>query len=161
MQTGLCSRPSSVYYFLLNAAQAVFGSSSESVYFHTRSDGNFFKPASLKAKRKVRRITICDTLFVDEAAVVVHSEQYLQALMNIFAKACEDFGLTISKGKTKVLSQETTTPPEIALYSTTIEVVQNLVHFWSNIRLNTSIHAEIDYHTGIAVTTCAHLSVRG
>ena len=88
-----------------------FGCSTEGFYLHTISDGNLFKPARLKAKRKVRRITIRDMLFADDAAVVAHSEQDLQALMNSFAKACEDFGLTISKGKTMVLSQDTTTLP--------------------------------------------------
>ena len=68
-------------------------------------------------------------LFVDDDAVVAHSEQDLQALMNSFAKSCENFGLTISK----VLSQDTITPPEIALSGTTIEVVRNFVYFGSNI----------------------------
>ena len=72
-------------------------------------------------------------LFVDDDAVVVHSEQDFQALMNSFAKSCEDFGLTISKGKIKVLSLDTITPPEIALSGTTIEVVRNFVYFGSNI----------------------------
>ena len=110
-----------------------FGSTTEGVYLHTRSDGNLFKPVRHKAKRKVRRIAIRDMLFANDAAVVAHSEQDLQALMNSFAKACEDFGLTKSNGKTKVFSQDTTTPPEIALDGNTIEVVQNFVHLRTNI----------------------------
>ena len=116
-----------------------FGSSTEGVYLHTRSDGNLFKPARLKAKRKVRRITIRDMLFANDAVVVAYSEQNLQSLMSSFVDACEDFGLAISKGKTKVLSQGTTTPPEIALDGTTIEVVQNFVYLGSNISSNASI----------------------
>ena len=88
-----------------------FGSSTEGVYLHTRSDSNLFKPARLKAKRKVRRITIRDMLFADDAAVVAHSEQDLQALMSSFANACDDFRLGICKDQTKILSQGTTTPP--------------------------------------------------
>ena len=137
-----------------------FGSSTEGVYLHTRSDGNLFKPARLKAKRKVRRITIRDMLFADDAAVVEHSEQDLQALMSSFANACEDLELTISKDKTKVLSQGTTTPPEIALDGTTIEVVQNFVYLGSNISSNASIDAEIDSRIGKAFTTFARLSAR-
>ena len=137
-----------------------FGSSTEGVYLHTRSDGNLFKPARLKAKRKVRKITIRDMLFADDAAVVAHSEQDLQALMSSFANACVDFGLTISKGKTKVLSQGTTTPPEIDLEGTTIEVVQNFVYLGSNISSNASIDVEIDSRIGKAFTTFDRLSAR-
>ena len=78
----------------------LLGSSTESVYLRTRSDGNLFKSARLKAKRKVMRITTGDMLIADDAAVVANSEKDLQALMNGFAKACEDFELPISKDKT-------------------------------------------------------------
>ena len=86
-----------------------FGSSTEGVYLYTRFDCNLFKPARLKDKRKVRRITIRDMLFADDAAVVAHCEQDLQALMNSFAKACEDFWLTISKADNPRFSVRT--PP--------------------------------------------------
>ena len=80
--------------------------------------------------------------------------------MSSFANACVDFGLTISKGKTKVLSQGTTTPPEIDLEGTTIEVVQNFVYLGSNISSNASIDLEMDSRIGKAFTTFARLSAR-
>ena len=46
-----------------------------------------------------------DFLFADDAAVVAHSAEDLQQLMNHFRKACQDFGLTISRKKTQVMGQ--------------------------------------------------------
>ena len=137
-----------------------FGSSTEGVYLHTRSDGNLFKPARLKARRKVRSVTIRDMLFADDAAIVAHSEQDLQALLSNFANACDDFGLSISKSKTKILSQGTTTPPEIVLDGTAIEVVQNFVYLGSNISSNVSLDTEINSRIGKAFATFARLSAR-
>ena len=44
-----------------------------------------------------------DFLFADDAAIVAHSAEDLQQLMNRFSKACQDFGLTISLKKTQVM----------------------------------------------------------
>ncbi len=66
-------------------------------------------------------------LFADYAAIVSHSEQDLQSLMSDFASACEDFGLTISKDKTKILSQNTIAPPEIVVNDTIIELVHGFI----------------------------------
>ena len=44
-------------------------------------------------------------LFADDAAIAAHSPSQLQYLMDRFANACTDFGLTISlKKKNKSLS---------------------------------------------------------
>jgi len=73
-------------------------------------------------------------------------------------KRVRTFGLTIIKGKTKVLGQDTTTPPEIALDGTTIEVVQNFVYLGSNISSNASIDSEIDSRISKSFTTFSRLS---
>ena len=137
-----------------------FGSSTEGVYLHTRSDGGLFKPARLKSKRKVRKVTIRDLLFADDAAIVAHSEQHLQTLMNNFSKACQDFGLTISKSKTKVIGQGTTGPPEIVLDGTDIEVVHDFVYLGSHISSNACLSVEIESRIGKAFATFARLSAR-
>ena len=83
-----------------------FCSSTEGVYLHTRSDGRLFNPARLKAKRKVKKITIRDLLFADDAALVAHTAQDLQTLLDQFSSACTEFGLTISVKKQKSLAME-------------------------------------------------------
>ena len=78
---------------------------TEGIYFRTRSDGRLFNLARIRAKTKVRKFLIRDMLFADDAAVVAHTQEELQSLMDCFSQACKDFGLTISLKKTNVLDR--------------------------------------------------------
>ena len=88
-----------------------FNSSTTGIKLYTRTDGHLFNPSNLRAKRNLKIVTIRDLLFADNAALVAHSAQDLQLLLNQFSSACSDFGLTISLKKTKFLSQETNILP--------------------------------------------------
>ena len=92
-----------------------FGTSTEGVYMHTISDRKLYNIARLRAKTKVRKTTIRDMLFADDAAAAAHTEYDLQQLMDQLSHACCDFGLTISLTKTNVLGQEVNTPPVITI----------------------------------------------
>ena len=56
-----------------------FGTSTEGVYLHTRSDGKLFNLAKLKSKRKIRETVIRDMLFADDAAIATHTKAELQS----------------------------------------------------------------------------------
>ena len=73
-----------------------FGSLPVGIKLHTRTDGNLFNVARLRAKQKVKNFTMPDLLFADDAALVAHCAQDLQTLLSKFSSACSDFGLTIS-----------------------------------------------------------------
>ncbi len=73
-----CSYLFGIFFALL--LKHAFGTTSEGVYLHSRSDGRLFNLSHLKAKTKVRQVTIRDMLFSDDAAVVSHTEQGLQTL---------------------------------------------------------------------------------
>ena len=78
----------------------VFGFSSLGIKLHKRTDDNVFKPARLRAKRKVKNFTVRYLLFADDAAHVAHSAQDLHTPLSQFSSAGSDFGLTISLKKT-------------------------------------------------------------
>ena len=99
------------YCFLLHA----FGTATEGVYLWTRSDGKLFNLSRLRARTKVQLKCIRDFLFADDAAIVAHSAENLQQLMNRFSKACQDFGLTISLKKTQVMGQGMDSTPSITI----------------------------------------------
>lgn len=67
-----------------------FGTATERVYLHTKSDGRLFNLARLKAKTKVREVIIRDLLFADDAAITSHTEQQLQLIKDRFSQACND-----------------------------------------------------------------------
>ena len=137
-----------------------FGNSPEGVYLRTRSDGRLFNLSRLKAKTKVRNILIRDMLFADDAAIVTHTEQDLQSLMDRFSQACKDFSLTISLKKTNVLGQDTEDPPSITIDDYELEVVKEFTYLGSNITNNISLDTEIDRRIGKAATTVSRLNTR-
>ena len=92
-----------------------FGTATERVYLRTRSYGKLFNLSRLRVKTKVQLKCMRDFLFADDAAIVAHSAEDLQQLMNRFSKACKDFGLTISLKKTQVMGQGMDSPPSITI----------------------------------------------
>ena len=85
----------------------VLDTTTEGIYFRTRSDDRLFNLVRLRAKTKFRKDLIRDMLFADDAAVATHTQEELQSLMDCFSQACKDFELTISLKKTNVLGQDT------------------------------------------------------
>ena len=137
-----------------------FGTSTEGVYMHTRSDGKLYNIARLRAKTKIRKTTIRDMLFADDAAVTAHTEHGLQQLMDRFSHACRDFGLTISLKKTNVLGQDVDTPPVTTIDNYQLEVVHEFTYLGSTITDNLSLDAELNKRIGKAATTLGRLATR-
>ena len=83
-------------------------------------------------------------LFADDAAVVSHTENGLQILLDRFSKACKDFGLTISIKKTEVMSQNVSIPPVIKIDDKPLVVTEQFTYLGSTISNNLSLDHEID-----------------
>ena len=136
-----------------------FSSSAEGLYLRTRSDGTLFNLARLRAKSKVREAVIRDVLFADDAALAAHTEDELQRLIDRFAKACDEFGLTISLKKTNVMAQDAD-PPHISINNYELEVVSDFTYLGSTITDNFSLDVELNRRIGKASTTLSRLSQR-
>ena len=68
-----------------------------------------------------------DFPFADDSAITAHSTEDLQQLMNRFRKAFQDFGLTISLKKTRVLARNVDSLPNIAILKHELEIVNDFV----------------------------------
>ena len=68
-----------------------------------------------------------DFPFADDRAITAHSTEDLQQLMNRFRKAFQDFGLTISLKKTRVLARDVDSLPNIAILKHELEIVIDFV----------------------------------
>ena len=135
-----------------------FDTTSEGIYLCTRSDGRLFNLARLRAKTKVRKVLIRDMLFPDDAAVVTHTQEELQSLMDCFSHACKDFGLTISLKKTNVMGQDTEAPPFITIDDYELDAVSQFTYLGSTITDNLSLDADMDKSVGKAASTLALLT---
>lgn len=137
-----------------------FDGSEDGVYIHTRSDGGLFNLARLRSMTKVRKVQLIELLFADDAALATHSEAALQRLINRFAAACTEFGLTISLKKTEVMSQDVSTAPSISIGDHTLEVVNKFTYLGSTISNNLSLDPELNCRIGKATTAMARLTKR-
>ena len=99
-------------------------------------------------------------LFVDDAAVVAHSQEHLQTLIDQFTQACQDFSLTISINKTKMIGQATKNPPSITIISYTLEAVNTFTYLGSTITDNLSLDTELSCRIGKAASTFGKLTAR-
>ena len=72
-----------------------------------------------------------DFLFADDAAIVAHSDEDLQQLMNCFSKACQEFGVTVSLKKTEVMGQGMDSLPSIIISTQELEMVHDFVYLVS------------------------------
>ena len=142
---------------LLNFA---FHQSEEGVYLHTRSDGKLFSLSRLKAKSKVRTVLLKEMLFADDAALISHTEEGLQRLIDRFAYACKEFGLTISIKKTNVMGQNVPTPPSISINNEVLEVTNHFTYLGSTVTSNLSLDKEIDKRIAEAAAVLSKLSKR-
>lgn len=137
-----------------------FKSAIDGVYLCTRSDGGLFNLARLRAKTKVRKILVRELLFADDAALTSHSELGLQRLIDRFASACKEFGLTISIKKTKIMGQDVSNIPSISIDEHTLEVIEEFTYLGSTIPSNLSLDAEINKRIGKASTAMSRLAKR-
>ncbi|XP_076471172.1 uncharacterized protein LOC143301052 [Babylonia areolata] len=136
----------------------VFSQSEDGVYLHSRSDGSLFNLARLRAKTKVRQVLIREMLFADDAALTTHSEEALQRLINRFAQACRESGLTISLKKIHIMGQDVSNTPSISIGDFTLEVVEDFTYLGSTISSNLSLGAELNKRIGKAAAAMTRVA---
>ena len=137
-----------------------FGSNTEGIFLHTRSDGGLYNVSRLKAMTKVTKRLIRDLLFADDAAIVTHTPGELQRLMNLFSRACAIFGLTVSIKKTNIMVQGVPVHPEITVNDQVLDVVDEFPYLGSTISSDLSLNKEISKRIAKAASTLSKLTER-
>ena len=156
-----CVLPPTIFgIFFSMLLKHALGTATEGLYLYTRSDRRMFNLARLRAKTKIREVTVRDLLFAHDAAVTTHTIQELQILMDRFSQACKDFGLTISLKKTSVLAQGVETPPVTTIDNYELGVVHQFTYLGSTITDNLSLDAKVNWLIGKAATTLGQLTTR-
>ena len=117
------------------------------VYIQYRTDGKLFNLQRLQAKRKVIESLVRDFLFADDCALVAHTQDDLQIIMDRFAASSRRFGLTISLKKTQVMFQpargQPYTAPDITIEGVKLDAVEQFTYLGSTLSRNVSIDEEI------------------
>ena len=160
LKQGFVLAPTLFGIFFSLLLQYAFDGSEDGIYIRTRSDGNLFNLARLRAKTKLWRVLLREMLFADDAALAAHSEESLQRLNDQLAHACKEFGLTISLKKTNIMGQDVSSIPCISIGDHTLEVVEDFAYLGSTISSNLSLDAELSTRIGKAATAMARLTKR-
>ena len=114
-----------IFSMLLHCALANY---PEGVYICTRSDGKLFNIVWLRARTKVTEVLIHELLFAEDAVLTSYSKEGLQCLVSHLSQACKEFGLTIRLMKTKIMAQDSQTPPVITIDNTQLAVVDTFTY---------------------------------
>ena len=82
-----------------------FRDMGDGIYIESRQSADLFNVAHFRAKTKTTRILMRELLFADDSALVAHSAEEMQKLVDALSDASKKFGLKIIIKKTEVLYQ--------------------------------------------------------
>ena len=84
---------------------------ADGVYRQSRQNADLFNvdTSLFRAKTKTTRILMRELLFADDSALVAHSAEEMQKIVDAFSDASKKFGLKINVKKTEVLYQPNST----------------------------------------------------
>ena len=121
---------------------------TDGIYIRFRTDGSLFNLRRLLARTKPLDGLITELLFADDCALVAHTEEALQHIVNRFSAAAKNFGLTISLKKTEVLYQlpprEAYSPPHISIDGTNLNAVEHVTYRGSVISNDATVSKDLD-----------------
>ncbi len=82
------------------------------------------------------------------------------SVISSFARACDEFGLTISLKKSNVMGQDVSSTPCISIGHHTLETVEDFIYLGSTISSNLSLDKELNTRIGKASRAMARLTKR-
>jgi len=101
---------STLFFIFLSATlDEAFRDMGGGVYIQSRQSADLFNVAHFRAKTKTTGILMKELLFADDSALVAHSAEEMQNIVDAFSNASNKFGLKINTKKTVVLYQPNST----------------------------------------------------
>ena len=141
-----------------------FSDCKKGVNIQFRTDEHAFKRGGFRGKSKLRSELLRDLLFADDAALVAHSLEEMQDLVDRFSRATKAFGLTISIKKTEFLHQPKAGCPQtdshILIDGKPLKNVDKFVYLGSWVQSSTLLDTEIANRISRASSSFGQLNDR-
>lgn len=156
VKQGCVLAPTLFSLYLSAMLEVAFNDVSEGVYIQTRHNADLFNVSQFRAKTLTKRNLVREMLFADDSAVVAHSSEEIQKLIDRFAHAAAQFSLKINIKKTECLYQPVklhNRPPEPeAIFINQEPLVQcaDFKYLGSTVSNNARIDKEIRNRMGVA-----------
>ena len=109
VKQGCVLAPTLFSIFLSAMLDEAFRDMGDGIYIQSRQNADLFNVAHFRAKTKTTRILMRELLFADDSALVAHSAEEMQKIVDAFSDASKKFGLKINIKKTEVLYQSNST----------------------------------------------------
>ena len=109
VKQGCVLAPTLFPVFLSTMLDDAFRDIVDRIYIQSRQSADLFNVAHSSAKPKTTRILMRELLFADDSALVPHSAEEMQKIVDAFSNASKKFGLKIDTKKTEVLYQSNST----------------------------------------------------
>ncbi|XP_076451267.1 uncharacterized protein LOC143287206 [Babylonia areolata] len=136
---------------------------NDSILFSLTGDF-IFNLRRLLAHTKTTEELILELLFADDCALLAHTEESLQLVVNHFADAARAFGFTISLKKTEVMYQEplhgTYAPPKIYIDGHQLNAVEHFTYLGSIISNDATISKDVDHRLSKSSSSFGRLQKR-
>ena len=105
-----CVLPPTLFSIFLSAMlDEAFRDIRDGVYIQSRQSADLFNVAHFRAKTRTTRILMRELLLADDSALVAHSAEEMQKIVDAFSNASKKFRLKINIKKTDVLYQPNST----------------------------------------------------
>ena len=126
-----CVLAPTLFSILLSAMlEEAFKDMGDGIYIQS----DLFTVAHFRAKTKTTNILVSELLFADDSALIAHSAEEIQRIVDAFANASSKFGLKINIKKTEVMFQPNSTmtmEEDINVDETTLTHVKEFTYLGS------------------------------
>ena len=149
--------------FLSAMLVEAFRGMGEGVYIQSRQSADLFNVAHFRAKTKTTQILVRELLYADDSALVAHSAEEIQRIVDAFSDASKKFGLKINIKKTEVLYQPNSTrtqEEDIMVDGNKLNSVPEFTYLGSTISSDGRIDAEIQRRMAKASASFGRLRQR-
>ena len=109
VKQGSVLAPSHFSIFMSAMLEEAFRDMGDGIYIQSRQNTDLFTVAHFRAKTKTTNMIVRELLFTDDSALIAHSSEEIQRIVNAFANESSKFGLRINIQMTEVMFQPNST----------------------------------------------------
>ena len=109
VKQGCVLAPTLFSIFMSGKLEETFRDMADGIYIQSRLTTYFFTVAHFRAKTKTTNILVRELLFADDSALIAHSAEEIQWIVDVFANVSSKFGLKINIRKAEVMFQPNST----------------------------------------------------
>ena len=163
IKQGCVLAPTLFSIFLSALLDKAFRDMGDGIYIQSRQSADLFNVAHFRAKTKTTRILMRELLFADDSALVAHSAEEMQNIVDAFSNASKKFGLKINIKKTEVLYQPNSTrtrEEDIMVDGNKLNSVMEITYLGSTISSDACIDDEIQRRMAKASASFGRLRQR-